>query len=100
MGFFLTFEGIEGSGKTTQAQRLFEFLQSKGLPCVLTREPGGTPLAKRCGCSSFALKRVLLTPLQRLCFLRPPGESMCCEFSLRLSVPGRLSSVSASPTPR
>ncbi|WP_017873265.1 dTMP kinase [Candidatus Caldatribacterium saccharofermentans] len=55
MGFFLTFEGIEGSGKTTQAQRLFEFLQSKGLPCVLTREPGGTPFGE-------ALRMLLLRP--------------------------------------
>jgi dTMP kinase len=43
----LTLEGIEGSGKTTQAQRLKVFLDSHRIPAVLTREPGGSPLAER-----------------------------------------------------
>ncbi|MCX7731187.1 MAG: dTMP kinase [Candidatus Caldatribacterium sp.] len=47
MGFFLTFEGIEGSGKTTQAEYLCEFLTGKGFSCLLTREPGGTPFGER-----------------------------------------------------
>lgn len=44
-GFFITFEGIEGSGKTTQIQALEGWLVSKGRHIVRTREPGGTPLA-------------------------------------------------------
>lgn len=45
-GIFLTFEGIEGSGKTTQAARLAECLRSAGWAVTLIREPGGTPLAE------------------------------------------------------
>ncbi len=41
-GFFLTFEGADGSGKSTQARRLFEALQAEGVDAVLTREPGGS----------------------------------------------------------
>ncbi|MFN3410525.1 MAG: dTMP kinase, partial [Limisphaerales bacterium] len=40
-GFFLTLEGLDGSGKTTQARLLARFLEEKGIRVLLTREPGG-----------------------------------------------------------
>jgi len=46
-GRFLTFEGIEGVGKTTQVAGLSQGLNERGIAHVVTREPGGTPLAER-----------------------------------------------------
>jgi len=45
-GFFLVLEGVEGAGKSTQARRLVEWLEEEGIPCVLAREPGGTPVGE------------------------------------------------------
>ncbi|MBN2397480.1 MAG: dTMP kinase [Deltaproteobacteria bacterium] len=44
MGVFVTFEGIEGSGKTTQIRKAADYLKQRGLSCIVTGEPGGTPL--------------------------------------------------------
>jgi len=46
-GRFLTIEGIEGVGKTTQVARLSHYLADRGIDHVVTREPGGTPYAEK-----------------------------------------------------
>jgi dTMP kinase len=44
---FITFEGVEGCGKSTQVKRLAEFLAARGKEVLVTREPGGTPVAEK-----------------------------------------------------
>lgn len=46
-GIFITFEGIDGCGKSTQARRLNAYLKKTGQDVVFLREPGGTPLSER-----------------------------------------------------
>jgi dTMP kinase len=46
-GLFLTFEGIDGCGKTTQLNLLADYLARLRLPCLVTREPGGTDLGEQ-----------------------------------------------------
>ncbi|MGD8377647.1 MAG: dTMP kinase, partial [Acidobacteriota bacterium] len=55
MNRLITFEGIEGSGKSTQVERAAAFLASRDVPHVVTREPGGTRLGD-------AIRRILLHP--------------------------------------
>ncbi|HWC17828.1 MAG TPA: dTMP kinase [Terriglobales bacterium] len=46
-GIFITFEGLDGCGKTTQIARLREVLSARGLDVLSTREPGGSPIGER-----------------------------------------------------
>ncbi len=47
LGVFITFEGTEGTGKSTLIKNLAKKLREKSVPVLLTREPGGTPLAEK-----------------------------------------------------
>ena len=55
-GFFVTFEGIEGSGKSTQIGLVREFLEGNGWSCLMTREPGGAGLGE--GIQTVVLDRI------------------------------------------
>ena len=46
-GYFISFEGGDGSGKSTQIQILRDFLEERGYDVILTREPGGTPISEK-----------------------------------------------------
>ena len=69
-GVLVTFEGIEGSGKSTQLLRLSERLRRLGVPHLVTKEPGGTALGAE-------LRRLLLTR-------HPSGEAWAPEAELLL----------------
>ena len=54
-GIFITLEGIDGTGKSTHARRLASYLRKRGIPIVLSREPGGTEVGEQ-------IRRLLLNP--------------------------------------
>ena len=55
-GIFITFEGPDGSGKTTQIELLRDYLENTGFNVIFTREPGGTPIGDM-------VRKILLNPL-------------------------------------
>jgi dTMP kinase len=72
-GRFITLEGIEGAGKSTVARYIMEWLQARGVPAVLTREPGGTPLAEQ-------VRELVLTPAAEP---MPPAAELLLMFAAR-----------------
>jgi dTMP kinase len=73
-GLFITFEGGEGCGKSTQIQRLAARLGSLGKSVLLTREPGGTEIGEQ---------------LRELLQFSPAGHAMCAETELLLFTASR-----------
>lgn len=72
-GYFITLEGIEGVGKSTQQKFIYQYLTDKHISVVTTREPGGTPLANQ-------IRQVLLSHEQ---------EELTREAELLLLFAGR-----------
>ena len=66
---FITFEGTEGCGKSTQVQRLAARLEKAGIPFLVTREPGGTPIGEK---------------IRDLLQFAPEGKAMKAETELLL----------------
>jgi dTMP kinase len=66
-GMFVTFEGIEGSGKSTQIALIADYLSTHGRSATLTREPGGTPIGDQ-------IRKILLDPANTA--LDPKAELM------------------------
>jgi dTMP kinase len=62
MGLFITLEGPDGSGKTTQAQLLYEYLQERDHPVFLTREPGGTSIGDQMREVLHSLENIEMLP--------------------------------------
>ena len=66
---FITFEGIEGCGKTTQAKMLAQWLREKGLEVVLTREPGGPYISEKIRKILLDAKHHAMAPMTELLLL-------------------------------
>lgn len=65
-GLFISFEGIEGTGKTIQSKLLFEYLIEKGFQAVLTEEPGGTRIGRTIRDILLSIDNTEMTPVTEL----------------------------------
>jgi dTMP kinase len=65
-GKFISFEGIEGSGKSTQAKLLYDYLSSKQDGVILTEEPGGTQIGSKIRSVLLAVEHREMSPLTEL----------------------------------
>ena len=70
-GKFITFEGCEGSGKSTQSRMLYSYLKRKGLSVIHIREPGGTEIGEQ-------IRKILLNPNNK-------GMDPACETLLYMA---------------
>jgi dTMP kinase len=75
-GKFITFEGSEGSGKSTQAKLLCDYLRRKKIPVVLLREPGSTPIGEK-------IRKILLDPANK-------KMGVVCEMLLYMAARSQL----------
>jgi dTMP kinase len=78
---FITFEGSEGSGKSTQAGRVSARLQRCGVPFILTREPGGTPIGETIrDLLQFAPHNSSMTPVTELLLFEASRSQLVSEI--------------------
>ena len=78
-GKFITFEGLDGCGKSTQMNRLAEVLRGDGIDVVTARQPGGTPIAEQIRSILLNSRTTGLAPLTELALMaraRSGGRSV------------------------
>lgn len=79
MSLFITFEGGEGSGKSTQAKALYRKLSKLGIPVLLTHEPGGTPFGRRISRWLKWAKDTEISPLTELMLFNASRAQLVAE---------------------
>ena len=80
MAFFITFEGVEGCGKSTQARILYRKLSQKAIPSVLLCEPGITPLGKRLSHWLKLHREIPISPLSEVLLFNSSLTQLVMEF--------------------
>jgi len=85
LAIFITFEGGEGCGKSTQARALFNHMSKQGLPVVLSQEPGGTSLGKELRRYLKQTEGTNISPLAEL-FLFAASRAQLVEKVIRPSL--------------
>jgi len=87
---FITFEGPEGSGKTTQMKRLAAFMQERGYTVVCTREPGGTPIGDQVRAVLTNLENTAMHPRTEILLFQAARAQHVEELIRPASAAGKL----------
>jgi dTMP kinase len=82
VGFFITFEGLDGSGKSTQARLLYEELKKRRIPVLLTREPGGTRIGEQIRQTLHSIANVEMIPTTEILLYSASRAQLVGEFIL------------------
>jgi dTMP kinase len=80
MGILVTFEGIEGSGKSTQIALTGRYMEERGYPCLVTREPGGTPLGEEIRRLLLEKNELSIDPLAELLLIEADRAQHIAEI--------------------
>jgi dTMP kinase len=78
-GLFITFEGIDGTGKTTQLRRAVRYIRKRGYKVVVTREPGGTRAGERIRDILLTARRTKLSPHAELALIYAARAQLLAE---------------------
>ena len=79
-GIFITFEGPEGCGKSTQSKLLVDYLKDNSYECVYTREPGGTPAGERIRGLLLHSKKIHITDLTEMLLFEASRSQIVAEL--------------------
>lgn len=82
VGLFITFEGLDGSGKSTQARLLYEELKKRKIPVLLTREPGGTRIGEQIRATLHAVDNKEMLPTTEILLYSASRAQLVGEFIL------------------
>lgn len=89
-GKFITFEGSEGSGKSTQSKLLYRYLQRKGFPVVYLREPGGTKVSEKIRKILLDSKNDSITPISEMLLYMAARAQLVNEIILPALKKGKI----------
>jgi dTMP kinase len=89
MPFFITFEGGEGCGKSTQTRLLYKKLEKLAIPSILIREPGGTALGERVRHLLKKATRIPISPLTELILFNASRSQLVGEVILPALIAGQ-----------
>jgi dTMP kinase len=82
VGLFITFEGLDGSGKSTQARLLYEELKKRKVPVLLTREPGGTRIGEQVRDTLHSTANAEMLPTTEILLYSASRAQLVGEFIL------------------